>query len=260
MEMCTRFTIASGVAAIEREFQAEFQFAYEKVYNAHFGMELPVIVTGEENKILSYRWGLVPFWSREPNLKFHHINSPARNIVKNPVYRVPIRRKRCLVIANCFFIWTRSEAGARVPMVVYDGAQRLLSFAGIWDTWENKEKSRMIHSFSIVTTHANRRLKNFTGTMPVIIPPGRRRKYLRDSCHLNEVMAMLRPFESDTMNLYPVSTAVNSFSNNCREVVMPVGERIYKEYEYVPKVYLKLEGMGSMKDNPGRKPEFKLMI
>jgi len=94
----------------------------------------------------------------------------------------------------------------------------------------------------------------------VIIPQSRRRKYLRSSCSLNEVMAMLRPLESDTMNLYPVSSAVNDFANNSREVLLPIGQRIYKEFEYVPKVYLKLEGMGSMKDNPDREPELKLML
>ena len=258
--MCTRFTIASAVAAIEREFQAEFQYAFQKTYNAHFGMELPVIVAGEENRIVSFRWGLLPFWSKEPNLNFHHINSPARSIVKNPVSRVPVRRKRCLVIANCFFIWSRNENGRKTPYVVYDGDQRLMSFAGIWDTWQNAERTKLINSFSIITTQATRRLEKFSKSMPVIIPSRRRRKYLRSSTHLNEVIGMLRPWESETLNLYPVSDAVNNFQNNTREVVMPIGERVNKEYIYVPKVYLKLEGMGSMKDNPDRKPEFKLMI
>ncbi len=71
---------------------------------------------------------------------------------------------------------------------------------------------------------------------------------------------MLRPSDSDTINLYPVSSSVDNFHNNKREVVMPVGERVYKEYTYSPQVYLKLEGMGSMKDNPDRKPELKIMI
>jgi putative SOS response-associated peptidase YedK len=135
-----------------------------------------------------------------------------------------------------------------------------MSFAGVWDTWQNIEKTRVINSFSIITTHANKRLVKYFKSMPVIIPPARRRKYLRSSTHLNEVIGMLRPWESETINLYPVSDAVNDFQNNTSEVVMPIGERVYKEYTYVPKVYLKLEGMGSMKDNPDRKPEFKLMI
>ena len=258
--MCTRFTIASNVAALEREFQAEFQYSFHKTYNAHFGMELPVILAGAEGKIVSQQWGLIPFWAKEPNHKFHHINSPARNIVKNHACRVPIRRRRCLVLANCFFIWAWMKPGKKVPFVVYDPKQRIMSLAGIWDSWINEDKSKCIESFSIITTHANKRLQNYTRQMPVIIPSGRRRKYLGSSSHLNEIMYMLRPVESDSINLYPVSSKVNDFHNNTREVVMPVGERIYKEYTYVPKVYLKLEGMGSMKDNPDRKPEIKIMI
>ncbi len=260
IQMCTRYTIASSVSAIENEFQAEFQFAFQKVYNAHFGLELPVILAGEESKIVSFRWGLLPNWSKEPNHNFHNICAPARNIARNPLYRVPVRRRRCLVIANCFFFWARPDSRKKVPFVVYDSSQRMMSFAGIWDSWANRERSQIVHSFSIVTTHANKRLVKFTGSMPVIIPQGRRRKYLRESCHLNEVMQMLRPWESDTINLYPVSGAINDFNINTREVLLPVGQRVYREYEYVPKVYLKLEGMGSMKDNPERKPEFKLML
>jgi hypothetical protein len=75
-----------------------------------------------------------------------------------------------------------------------------------------------------------------------------------------EVMQMLRPSGSDTINLYPVSDQVNIFNNNTRDILLPAGERIYKDVVYEQKVYLKLEGMGSMKDNPDRKPQLKLMI
>jgi putative SOS response-associated peptidase YedK len=247
------------VEAIENEFQAEFQFTFQKAYNAHFGMELPVICSGEENKIQSFRWGIVPFWSKEPNLKFHNTTSPAREIVKNSLYKIPVRRRRCLVPANCFFIWYKS-GGSKTPYVVYDSRHRLMSFAGIWDTWQNAEKTSLIHSFSIITTEPCKRLSNFTGQMPVIITEGRRRKYLRQSNSLMEVMQMLRPSGSDTINLYPVSDQVNIFNNNTRDILFPAGERIYKEVVYEQKVYLKLEGMGSMKDNPDRKPQLKLMI
>ncbi len=258
--MSTRYTIASSVEAIEKEFQAEFQYTFEKVYNAHFGMELPVICSGEETKIQAFRWGMIPFWSKEPNLKYHNILSPAREIVKSPVYKVPIRRRRCIVPANCFFIWSRHGNLRKAPFVVYDARHRLMSFAGIWDSWENTEKTSLIHSFSIITAPPPRRLAAYAGEVPVIVPEGRRRKFLRSSSSLMEVMQLLRPLESDTINLYPTSDAVGDFQCNTREVLLPVGERIYREVVYEQKVYLKLEGMGSMKDNPGRSPQLKLMI
>jgi len=258
--MCTRFTIASNVKAIESEFQAEFQYEHEKNYNASFGAELPVILAGEETKVQRMRWGLVPFWSKEPNLKFHHINAEARNIVKHAAYRVPIRRRRCLVPSNCFFIWVRQQQGGKAPYIVYDGKHRLISFAGIWDTWTSKDRSTIIHSFAIITAPAVKRIRPFSASMPVIITPERRRKYLRLETPLMDIVRMLRNKESDSLNLYPVSMEVNNFYENSRDAVLPVGQRVYKEVEYVPKVYLKLEGMGSKKDNPDRKPEIKMMI
>jgi len=258
--MCTRYSIASLSTAIEKEFQAEFQYSFQKIYNAHFGLELPVILAGEESKIVGLRWGLIPYWSREPNLKFHNINSSARNIVKNAAYRVPVRRRRCLVLANCYFSWARTAQGKKVPYVVYDAKQRIQSFAGVWDSWVNNEKTRIIQSFSIVTAPSIKRLRLYSETMPVIIPPGRRRKFLRMSTPLMDVMRMLRPKESDSINLYPVSNKVNDFHQDSRDMLLPVGQRVYKEYSYVPKVYLKLEGMGSKKDNPDRQPEIKIML
>lgn len=258
--MSTRYTIASSVEAIEREFQAEFQFTFQKVYNAHFGLELPVICSASDTKIQSFRWGMIPLWSKEPNLKYHNITAPAREIIKSPQFKIPVRRRRCLVPANCFFIWSKYGFEQKTPYVVYDVRHRLMSIAGIWDSWENAEKTNIIHSFSIVTAPPPKRLAAYASEVPVIIPEGRRRKYLRLSSSLMEVMQLLRPPESDTINLYPVSAAVNDFENNTRDVLLPVGERIYREVVYEPKVYLKLEGMGSMKDNPDRAPQLKLLI
>lgn len=258
--MCTRYTIASASDTIEKEFQSEFQYAFQKIYNAHIGLEMPVILSGAESKIVRMRWGLIPFWSQEPNLKYHNINCSVRTIVKNVVFRVPIRKRRCLVLANCFFVWSRTKGEEKRPYVVYDAQQRLMSLAGIWDSWISPDKSRMIQSFAIVTASALKRVAPFSITMPVIVPPGRRRKYLRQSTPLMDVMSILRPVESDSINLYPVSKKVNDFLNNSREVLLPAGQRVYKEYTYVPKVYLKLEGMGSMKDNPDRKPEIRIML
>ncbi len=258
-DMCTGYTIASSSEAIEREFQAEFQFTYEKRYHTHGGLALPVICGGEETKIVAFRWGLVPHWSKKP-LSYHIINTDARDIVRDPVGKVLVRRRRCLTPFNCFFIRVRQNDGRKVPYVVYDGKQRIMSFASIWDVWQSHDKSTIIHSFSIITTRACKRLERFTRTMPVIIPPSRRRRYLDATAHLNRIMPMLRPYENDSLNLYPVTDLLNDFSINSRDILLPAGERVYKEYTYEQKVYLKLEGMGSMKDNPDRKPEIRLML
>lgn len=257
--MCIRYTLVSKPQVIEREFQAEFSRSFHSVYNAHPGMELPVILAGDDARIEQVRWGLVPYWSKYGDGRYQQINAFAGEVVKHPAFRIPLRLRRCLVLANCYFEWLSGPAG-RVPHVVYIGDQRLFSMAGLWDIWSDPATGYHHRSFSVITTHANARLRPFLRRMPVIIPPSRRRGYLHPSTPLRDIMGMLRPLKTDLINLYPVSAEANQPGNNTRTVVLPVGERLYPEYRYVPKVFLKLEGMGSGKDNPSRQPELKLML
>ncbi len=56
--MCVRYVLASKPGAIEKEFQAEFQFQFQPVYNAHVGRDLPVIAS-EESRICIHAVGLI---------------------------------------------------------------------------------------------------------------------------------------------------------------------------------------------------------
>ena len=257
--MCVRYVLASKPGAIEKEFQAEFQFQFRPVFNARFGLDLPVI-TFEENKITAMRWGLLPYWSKAPDFKYKNINAWSGDVVKNALYRVPLRKHRCLVLANCYYEWIRTPDGRKQPHAIYFADQRLFSMAGLWDEWIDRERRISYHTFSILTTRASKKLRKFTRTMPVIITPSRRRRYLRADLPLQNVTSMLRPLETDRVNLYPVSADINDLNAEHRGLVQPVGQRLFKEYVYKSKVYLKLEGMGSMKDNPDRTSVIKKIL
>ena len=257
--MCSRYTLASRPEAVEREFQAEFTSAFDPVYNACPGMELPVILSGEDSRIVRLRWGLVPYWSKSFGGSYQQINAYAGEVVRHPAFRSPLRLKRCLVPANCYLDWLRIAPG-RVPHVVYFGDHRLFSMAGLWDLWIDRITGDRHLSFSLITTHANNRLRPFLRRMPVIIPPSRRRSFLHPGTPVRDIMAMLRPFQSDTVNLYPVSPEINHARTNKRDLLLPVGERLYPEHRYVPRVYLKLEGMGSGKARSGHGSGLKLML
>ncbi len=258
--MCICYALASGHRSVEGEFQAVFQYKYEPCCNVRVGKWMPVIKAGHAEKVVSLRWGLLPCWSRSPDIRYRHINASAREVVKHPVYRVPLRRRRCLVPANCYYEWIAGEDGRKRPWLIYFGGERLVSMAGLWDVWTDREQRISIESFSIITTHASGRLKPFVSNMPVIIPPQWRRKYLKLSTPLREITSMLRPYESDRINLYPVGPGINDIHARGKGLLMPAGKRVYKEYEYVQRVYLKLEGMGSGRENHGRKPDIKRML
>ncbi len=250
--MCSRFVLASKVNPIEKELLADFSFEFHPFFSAHPGGEYPVIFDHSPTVIHRARWGLIPYWSKWKSNS--HLSNPfASEIVKHPAYRLPIRKQRCLIPVNCYYAWLRIN-DKKQPHVVYIKDQRIFTLAGLYDEWMDKESRERVISFSIISNYANKYLSRYLQTTPVVIPPSRRTKYLKKGVPLNEVMRMLRPYETDQYNLYPVSNEVNKQGVDHKGLVQPIGERLFAEYSYKSKVYLKLEGMGSMKDNPDRKP------
>jgi len=54
--------------------------------------------------------------------------------------------------------------------------------------------------------------------MPVILPKELEKKYLSD-IELEEVLAMLKPYDAKDMEAYPISTLINSPANDIKEVI-----------------------------------------
>jgi putative SOS response-associated peptidase YedK len=90
------------------------------------------------------------------------------------------------------------------------------ALAGIWDNWFNLETQAEVKSFSIITTKANSLLEKIHNTqkrMPVILSSEDERDWLQSELAGESVQAMLRQYNSEEMEAYPVSRIV-------REVVL----------------------------------------
>jgi hypothetical protein len=55
---------------------------------------------------------------------------------------------------------------------------------------------------------------------------------------------MLKPYPAHLMNAYPIATTLKNPRANGIELLQPVGERIYKEYDFEIYEEFKLQGMG----------------
>ncbi len=83
----------------------------------------------------------------------------------------------------------------------------------------------MISSCAIITTAANDLLKPIHERMPVILDRESEALWLDATVRDPEVLAtMLRPYHSNVIDTYEVSTLVNSARNNMPEVLGRVGE------------------------------------
>ena len=58
--------------------------------------------------------------------------------------------------------------------------------------------------------------------MPVILDPEDESKWLQDGTPMNFILSMLRSYPAEKMNAYPISTLVNSPSNNSPDIIKPV--------------------------------------
>src|SRR5680860_1828337 len=66
--MCGRFSIA-GFEGIEERFQLEIEFPDLKPnYNVAPSQDVPVIVNNSSNQLALFKWGLIPFWAKDPSI------------------------------------------------------------------------------------------------------------------------------------------------------------------------------------------------
>lgn len=84
--------------------------------------------------------------------------------------------------------------------------------------------TRTIHSTTIITTEANELVGEIHNRMPVILAPESYATWLDTAIQEPEkLMPLLRPYPSEQMEAYPVSTHVNKPANDDPECVEPVG-------------------------------------
>jgi len=225
--MCGRYTIISKTKEIAKEFNLRVQTPVAPQYNAAPSYHLPVITAQEPQELSFYRWGLIPHWAKDSKFGYKTINARSETILEKASFKMPIRRQRCLVLANCYFEWQKHPDKTKTPYLIYCMDQRLFAMAGIWDSWLDQATGEKIRSFSIITTPAVPRTQALHERMPAILPKQLRTSYLNNDLPIEQVIAMLQPYRNEQMNAMPVSDLVNSPANNERAVLQPIGERLY---------------------------------
>src|SRR5687768_11793682 len=59
------------------------------------------------------RWGLVPFWSKDPSSGAKMINARAETLGERPAFRDALDTRRCLILADGFYEWQRRPDGPK---------------------------------------------------------------------------------------------------------------------------------------------------
>ena len=226
--MCGRFGLWPDPQEVQSLFQLQEPLPLEPRYNIAPGQEILAIGQGSNQvrKASSLLWGLVPHWAKESKTGYKMINARAESLWSKPAYKAAARRRRCLIPASCFFEWKRKEQGAKQPYCIRPKNGDLFAFAGIWEHWEDSQSGQAINSCAIVTTHANEAVSELHDRMPVIVSPGDYEVWLDRRVEQSEnLQGLLEPCPSGELEIYPVSTEVNSPKNDHPGVVEPEGDK-----------------------------------
>jgi putative SOS response-associated peptidase YedK len=221
----TQKTSPSDVARI---FDAELREdeLFEPSFNVAPTDPVTVVLQRDDGRVVErHRWGLIPAWADAPSAGARMINARSETILASPAFRVAFRRRRCIVPADGFYEWLRQGKG-RQPFFLQpaaDGsrdASGLLAMAGLWSLWKDPATGEWVSSCAVVTTEASEQVAPIHDRMPVILPRDAWWPWLDpDEKDLGYLRSLLVPAPSDALDLFPVSSRVNSVSNNGPDLI-----------------------------------------
>ena len=95
----------------------------------------------------------------------------------------------------------------------------LFSMAGLYDTWQTPDGSRL-STCTIITTSPNSLMADIHDRMPVILHPEDEAFWLdRSNSDIKTLTALLKPYPADKMRAYPVSPIVGNVKNDSEECI-----------------------------------------
>lgn len=253
--MCGRYAVTRDPAALAEEFDAvdatasadptaDYNIAPSKdvvtVVQRHPRDGDGAVLSAEPavRSLRTMRWGLVPFWAKDPAVGNRMINTRAETAKEKSAFRKALARRRCLLPADGWFEWRAGSAGeaqsreptrkgAKKPrkepffMTGPDGSS--LAFAGLWESWRDPsaaEEAPPLVTCSVLTTEAVGRLAGIHHRMPVLMASENWNDWLDpDNTDAAGMLDEVPRELVDSLELRPVSTRVNDVRNNGPELI-----------------------------------------
>ena len=221
--MCGRFAFYSPAEATAALFGATGTTELRARYNIAPTQFIAGIRDSDDagREMAEFRWGLVPFWAKDPSIGNRMINARAETVAEKPSFRNAYRKRRCLILADGFYEW-HTEDGAKVPYFISLESGEPFAFAGLWEHWQSKETGEALETATIVTTAANQYLSQLHHRMPVVLEPDDADRWMSGD------MALLDEYESiaPTLRAWPVDRKVNNARNESDDLIDAVGDTV----------------------------------
>lgn len=223
--MCGRFVKKSDKEKLRKRFgfdDPSQDVLFEPRFNIAPSQEHPVLLVSQDKRVVRMmKWGLVPYWSKDPKIGYKMINARAEGIEQKPSFKIPLKRKRCLIMADGFYEWHKPDKKTKIPYYFRLKSGEPFAFAGLWDLWQNGDQK--LKTFTIITTSPNELMEPIHNRMPVILRESNETRWLDpEITDPDYILPLLKPYTADEMECFKVSTIVNSPKNDISDCIVQI--------------------------------------
>ena len=235
--MCGRYAITLPPEAVRAYFSYVETPDFPPRFNVAPTQPIPIVLAephsgGSRRHFRLVRWGFLPGFVKDPKDFPLIVNARAETLLDKPSYRAALKRRRCLVIADGFYVWRRGPlAGGRAaspgrPYLARRVGGGAMGFAGLYETWSDPTGGE-IDTACIVTTAPNALLGQVRDRMPAIVEPEDVSAWLDvDGVDAVKALRLLKPAPDPALELVEIGPAINRAANDDPGVQAPVAAPI----------------------------------
>jgi putative SOS response-associated peptidase YedK len=202
--MCGRFVLLTDLSRIVSSFEiGEVACEYRRNNNIYPGQQIAAVIRDDVNRLVEFRWGLIPSWTKAPFSGPGLINARSETVAEKPSFRNAFRKRRCLIVADGYYEWQKMDGKAKKPWFIHLRSGTPCGFAGLHETWMSPE-GQPVHSCTIITTSANQAIAAIHDRMPAIIPAALYVAWLDPANgRREELLSLLAPYPAEDMACLP---------------------------------------------------------
>lgn len=232
--MCRRYAIISPPEALRGAFDYLERPNFPPRYNIAPTQPVPIVHLardpdgGRRRHFMLARWGFLPSFVKDAKTFPLIINARAETATEKPSFRAAMKRRRCLIVADAYYVWLRGgmSGKARVsrPFLFRRADAAPIGFAGLWETYSGPDGSEL-DTACILTTDANAATVAIHDRMPAILDPRDFDAWLDcDGVDATAAARLLAPAPPDAIVFFEIGTAVNKVANDGPWIQAPVAK------------------------------------
>lgn len=241
--MCGRYVTVHSPEDLAREFDVDRIAVEAQVapdYNVAPTKMVPAVVEHAdrdgslERQLRAVRWGLVPWWAKDPAVGNRLINARVETAAEKPAFRRAFAKRRCILPALGYYEWERREpeGGGKAykqPYFIHRPDDATLAMAGLYELWRDPEKDpddpeTWLWSCTVLTTNATDEAGRVHDRAPLVVPAESYEQWLAPDADDAERLRDLLVPATVGMRADPVGTAVNNVRSQSPDLIRPIAD------------------------------------